>query len=300
MNKIAVTGANGMTGRHMVSLLESKKIPVKKITRQVWDLIEWKSFNQLDQIFGSVSAVFHFGAKLDHSHSKYDNLQTQQVFDANVRSCLNLAEWAKLRNIPIIFISSSVVYENPHATKIIETDAKVVNGFGGFYGYTKFISESVFNYLSIGGLKCIILRPTSIYGYGLPSDKLVQNYINQASSDDVIRVFNPNNRVNFIHAYDVANAAWQAYNKKAWGVFNISSKKQNTILEVAEIAVSISGSGKLEVLNDDNNDTNFSRFDLDSNLAIKHFGFDAVLDLKEGMTLMKNKILIPSENKLIS
>ena len=299
MNKIAVTGANGMTGRHMLRLLESKKIPVKKITRQVWDLIEWKSFNELDQIFGSISAVFHFGAKLEHSYSKYNNQQTQQVFDTNIRSCLNLAEWAKLRNIPIIFISSSVVYDNPHASKIVETDPKVVNGFGGFYGYTKIFAEGILNHLSINGLKCIILRPTSIYGYGLPSDKLVQNYMNIASSGGIIRVTEQKNRVNFIHAYDVVNAAWQAYNKKAWGVFNISSKKQNTILEVAEIAVSVSGRGNIEVLNDDKNKSTFSRFDLNPKLAIKSFGFNTVLDLKEGMTLMKNKILIPPKNKQI-
>ena len=44
MNKVAVTGANGMTGSHMISLLKTKKIPVKKITRKIWDLRKWKSF----------------------------------------------------------------------------------------------------------------------------------------------------------------------------------------------------------------------------------------------------------------
>lgn len=297
MNEIAVTGANGMTGSHMVTLLKSKNIPVKKITRQVWDLIEWKSFDELDKIFGSISAVFHFGAQLSYSNLKKDNLQTQQIFDTNIRSCLNLAEWAKLRNVPIIFLSSSVVYNNPHASKIVETDPKVVNGFGGFYGYTKILAEGIFNHLSINGLKCIILRPTSIYGYGLPSDKLIQDYINIASSGGLIKVTGPKNKVNFIHAYDVANAALQAYDKKAWGVFNISSKKQNTILEVAEIAVSVSGSGSIAVLNEDKNDTTFSRFDLNSKLANQSFGFDTVVNLEEGMTLMKNKILIPQKNK---
>ena len=41
MKKIAVTGANGMTGSHMISLLKSKKIPVKPITRKEWDLTKW-------------------------------------------------------------------------------------------------------------------------------------------------------------------------------------------------------------------------------------------------------------------
>ena len=292
MNEIAVTGANGMTGSHMVSLLKSKGIPVKAVTRQEWDLTEWKSFDELDHIFRSVLAVFHFGAQLPYNDFKNDNRQTKQIFDANIRSCLNLAEWAKLRNIPIVFLSGAVVYKDPHASKIIETDSKVVNGFGGFYGYSKFLAESIFSHLSAEGLKCIVLRPSSLYGYGLPSEKLVQNYINIASSGGKIQVIGSKNRINFIHAYDVVNAALKAYKSSAWGVFNISSDTSNSILEIAEIAVSISEKGSIDIM--DNVDNNcFERFDLDSKLAKKDFGFEARVNLKEGMLLMKNKMFIP-------
>ena len=226
MNKFAVTGSNGMTGSHMVSLLKSKKFPVKAVTRKEWDLTEWKSFDELDDIFGSVSAVFHFAAQLPYAEFTNKNWQTQKIFDTNVRSCINLAEWAKLRNIAIIFLSSGVVYENPQALKIKETDPKALNGLGGFYGYSKILAEGVFNHLSEAGLKCTILRPSSLYGYGLPANKLVQNYINIASSDGLIEITGAKNKINFIHAYDVANAALQAFAMKAEGVFNISSRKK--------------------------------------------------------------------------
>ena len=75
---------------------------------------------------------------------------------------------------------------------------------------------------------------------------------------------------------------------------NISSRKKNTILEVAEIALSISGSGSLVILDDDKNKmSSFTRFDLESKLATESFGFEAKVNLKEGMTLMKNKMKIP-------
>ena len=292
MNEIAVTGANGMTGSHMMSLLKSKGIPAKAVTRQEWDLTEWKSFDELDHIFGSVLAVFHFGAQLPYNDFKNDNRQTQQIFDANIRSCLNLAEWAKLRNVPIVFLSGAVVYKDPHTSKIIETDPKAINGFGGFYGYSKLAAENIFSHFSAEGLKCIILRPSSIYGYGLPSEKLVQNYINIAASGGKIQVAGSKNRINLIHAYDVVNAALKAYKSSAWGVFNISSDTSNSILEIAEIAVSISEKGSIDIM--DNVDNNcFERFDLDSKLAKKDFGFEARVNLKEGMLLMKNKMFIP-------
>ena len=263
MNEIAVTGANGMTGSHMVSLLKSKEIPVKAVTRQEWDLTEWKSFDELDHIFRSVLAVFHFGAQLPYNDFKNDNRQTQQIFDANIRSCLNLAEWAKLRNVPIVFLSGAVVYKDPYASKIIETDPKVVNGFGGFYGY------------------------------GLPPEKLVQNYIDMASSNREIQITGRKNKVNLIHAYDVANAALSAYKNEAWGVFNISSGEGSTILEIAESAVSISDGGSIVIQDDTKNDAHFIRFDLSSELAKRSFEFETEINLKEGMLLMKNKMLIP-------
>lgn len=292
MNKFAVTGSNGMTGSHMVSLLKSKKVPVKAVTRQEWDLTEWKSFEELDHIFGSVLAVFHFGAQLPYSKFKNDESQTQQIFDTNIRSCLNLAEWAKLRNIPIVFLSSAVVYEDPYASKIIETDPKVINGFGDFYGYSKLAAENIFNHFSAEGLKCIVLRPSSLYGYRLPSEKLIQNYINIAASDGIIQISESMNRINFIHAYDVVNAAFEALIACAWGVYNISSDTSNSILDIAKIAISISKSGSIE--NVDSSDKNyFERFDLDSSLAKKRFGFKAKINLTEGMILMKNKKQIP-------
>jgi len=292
MNKIAVTGANGMMGKHMMSLLKSKSISTKAVTRKEWDITKWKSFDELDYIFESVSVIFHFAAQLPHNASNSNNLQTQKIFDANIRSCLNLAEWAKLRNVPIVFLSGSVVYKNPHASKIIETDTKVINGFGGFYGYSKFLAESIFDHLSAEGLKCIILRPSSIYGYGLPSEKLVQNFINIASSGGKIQVADSKNRINFIHAYDVANAALKAYTNNAWGVFNISSDTSSSILEIAEIAVSISENGSFDII-DNLDNKHILRFDLNSKSAKKKFGFATEINLKEGMLLMKNKMFIP-------
>jgi UDP-glucose 4-epimerase len=292
MNKIAVTGASGMTGSHMISLLKSKKVPVKAITRKEWDLTEWKSFDELDRIFGSTIAVFHFGAQLPYTNIKNDNKQIQQIFDANIRSCLNLAEWAKLRNVPIVFLSGAIVYKDPFANKIVETDPKVVNGFGGFYGYSKLAAENIFNHLSADGLKSVVLRPTSIYGYGLDSEKLIQNYLNIAASGGIIKVVQQNNKINFIHAYDVANAAYNAYKLSTWGTFNISSDTSNSILDIAEIAISTSKSGRIEIV--DNEDKNYIvRFDLDSTLAKERFQYKAEINLKTGMGLMKNKMKIP-------
>jgi nucleoside-diphosphate-sugar epimerase len=280
MKRIAVTGANGMTGRHMISLLYNKGIPFKAVTRKVWDLTKWKSFDELDRIFRSVLGIFHFGAHLQYNDLKNNNKQTQKIFDTNVRSCLNLGEWAKRRNVPIVFLSSATVYEDPYASKILEINARNVNKLGGFYGYSKILAEDIFNNLAKNG-------------YGLPPEKLVQNFVNISSSGKLIKVKGSKNKINFIHAHDVANAALQAFNKKAWGVFNISSDKQNSILEVAETAISVSGSKSIIEINNEKNYVPFSRFDLNCKLAKNFFGFKTIINLSDGIRLIKNKMLQP-------
>jgi len=289
MSMIAVTGANGMTGSHMINFLKNKGVSCKPVTREEWDLTEWKNFDELDSIFGDVKVIFHFAAQLPTITLSQNSLNIKQVFDTNVRSCLNLAEWSSRRNIAIIFLSTSVVYKNPHAISILEEDDKVANGYGGFYGYSKLLAEDVFKYWSENNLKCTILRPSSLYGYGLPADKLIQNFLDIASSGGTISVSGPGNKVNFIHAYDVSKAAWQAYINKSWGVYNISSSKANSILEVAQIAISISKKGKISIVDNQDN-ADFVRFNLNSKLAKKHFNFNPEIDLESGMTLMKKKM----------
>ena len=275
--KIAVTGANGMTGRHMLALLKEKGIPYKAITRNEWDICKWKSFDELDAIFNECKAAFHFAAQLPGERGSTENL-----FDANVRSCLNLAEWATDRSIPIVFLSGSTVYKNAHKENILESDEKVINGFGGFYGYTKFLAENIFEHYKSEGLKSIILRSSSIYGYGLSSDKLIPHYLSLAGQGEIIKISQPNNKINLIHAYDVAMAALTAFQSKSWGVFNIGSRNQS-IIEIAKMAVKVMGKGEISIEDFNENIESFTRFDLDSSLAKKTFGFKPGISLEKGM-----------------
>src|SRR5690606_37401221 len=105
MEKVAVTGSRGMVGQHMVALLATEQIDYVALTRDDWDLSEWKELDELDALFSGVNAIFHIGAKLPSHSSNIEKRETQLLFDANVRSCLNLSEWAHLRGVALIFLS---------------------------------------------------------------------------------------------------------------------------------------------------------------------------------------------------
>lgn len=289
MERVAVTGSRGMVGQHMTALLAAEQIDHIALTRDDWDLSEWKELDELDALFPGVNAIFHIGAKLP-SHSSNIKRETQLLFDANVRSCLNLSEWAHLRGVALIFLSGATVYENAHCIDIYEDNPKVVCGFGGFYGYSKWLAEQVIQHYVEQGLNAVILRPSSVYGYGLDNAKMIQHYLDVASTGGAIRIDQPTNRINFIHAIDVAKAALQAYEAKAWGVYNIAHPNPSSIVELAETITKVCGSGVIE-LNNVSHD-GFLRFNLNCTKARNAFSFSPTVSLEEGLKLMKLKQVI--------
>lgn len=280
-----------MIGRHMVSVLANKGVDTKCLTRKDWDLTAWKSFEELDRLFENVEVVFHFGASLPEksSNAGLDNQASKIMFDANVRSCMNLAEWAVLRMVPLVFLSGATVYKDPYAEKISEGADKVVNGFGGFYGYSKLLAENIFEHFVEKGLKIVILRPSSVYGDGLGNEKLITNYLQLASQNKQIEIDSPDNRINLIHALDVAKAAYMAFKKEAWGVYNVAADYAPTIYELAQLSIKICGGGRVHINDNTSTEEAFFRFDLDANKAKKTFSFVPSISLEEGLKLMKEK-----------
>lgn len=287
--KAAVTGSKGMIGRHMVSLLANNGVDCKCLTRKDWDLTVWKSFEELDALFENVDVVFHFGASLPekNSNTASSNLASQKMFDANVRSCMNLAEWAVVRKIPLVFLSGATVYSDPYADKISEEAQKVVNGFGGFYGYSKLLAENIFEHFVVNGLKIVILRPSSVYGEGLGDDKLIPYYLQMASQKKQIEIDSPDNRINLIHALDVAKAAYLAFKKQAWGVYNIAADYAPTIQELAQLSIKVCGGGGVHLKDNISTEKSFIRYDLDASKAKSAFSFVQSVSIEDGLKLMK-------------
>lgn len=285
MSHVAILGSSGMIGSHLKSLLISKDIDFIDISRNIWDLRDWKSDQELDYIFAGVDTIFHFAAVLP-----IDNDDIELTFDVNVRSCLNLAKWATKRNKKIIYLSSSSIYENPHDCNIIESSNKVLFGLGGFYGYSKLLSENVFSHYIAQGLNIIILRPTSVYGYKLGQNNLISKFLEKAINNETFTLSESNNKINFIHAMDVSIAALDAYLNKSYGIFNISANKNISIQELAEVCIETVGLGRIgEVI--ESKDP-FVRFDLNCDQAKKSFDYSSKIDIRRGLLAMyKNEYL---------
>ncbi len=296
LKRVALTGASGMVGRHVLKELNQRKIKVSASSRtyprnlpslstwKQWDLSEWKSPGQLDDIFGDVQALLHVGAVLPSGGES----ENKQMIDANVRACLCLGEWALQKKIPVVFLSGAAVYANPEKLKIDEDAPKGWNSSAHFYGFSKWLGEQVFECLSGQGLQVIVLRPSSIYGSGLSDKKMIANYLCQAKQGEPLLLKPPvTDRFNLIHARDVAFSMLQALNKRAWGAYNISEKKAYSIAEIASACVKVTGKkSKLKMPVVKKGHAIKERFSLSCKKARNAFAFTPRIDLLQGLQEM--------------
>lgn len=296
LKKIALTGASGMVGRHTLDLLASKGIscvatslnrPIKvreNLSWFPWDLRENREIEELDRLFDGVDTLLHTGAIVPNSE---EAVKEKDMFDANVRSCLLLGQWATARSVPVVFLSGSVVYANQNRKGIKENDRKTCNGFGGFYGLTKLLAEEVFLHMREKGLQLTILRPSSIYGYGLHHTKMVTTFLLKAFHGETLEIYPPvDDNVNLIHADDVARAMIDAIEKRSEGVFNIAAGISYTMLDIAQTCIDIVGNGSVKIIEKKAERKPISRFMLNCNAARESFGFVAKTSLKEGLRSM--------------
>jgi nucleoside-diphosphate-sugar epimerase len=292
LNKIGLTGATGMLGRHVRVALEMAEAQVVAVSRDnvlnknisIWDLANWLSSTELDDLFSGVQAIVHVGAMVPRQSGLIDE---GCMFDANVRACLNLGLWAISRNVPIVHISGAIVYAEHDREGLTEDATLGWSGIGGFYGLSKLLAEDVFKHLCQQGLKLAVVRPTSIYGYGLPAEKMISNFLATAKEGGAIELAPPvHDRVDFIHAADVALAILAILKADAWNTFNIGFGCAVSIKQLAEACVSVTGRGRI-LINEDKAQARDSiiRFALNTSRAKNLLAWQPSLDIERGLRM---------------
>lgn len=313
--KILVTGASGMVGRHVLELLQSQVIESIAASRVIpenvktnwvqWDLKEDLSTEGLTKRFPDITAIIHVGSLVPKMGKVHTDLE---YFDVNVRPLVTLTSWACAREIPLVFLSGATVYADPFKANIDEEQPLGLSNVGGFYGYSKLLAENVINYYNLLGLKSIILRPSSIYGFGLSDEKLICKVLKQAANNDTIHLAPPyHEKINLIHASDVAKAMLSALKSEAWGTYNIAGVNAYSVVEIAQCAIDVTGKGNIQIQpvitnnNDSNSNTNSNnnsidthdvwryKYGLNSSKAKKAFGFKPVIDLTLGLQSILQK-----------
>ena len=200
--------------------------------------------------------------------------------DVMANGLVNLLEASKKYHVKkFVYISSSMVYGDFEDQVTEDYHCKPQ----GQYGIMKLMGEHlVQDYTRRGYFAHTIIRPSAVYGELDVEDRVVSKFMLAAMRDQTLKVNGASETLDFTYVEDaaqgIASAALseQANNR----IYNITKSHSTSLLQAAELAVSIAGRGRVEVRD---KDADFpSRGALNIDAARRDFGFDPKVDVEEG------------------
>jgi UDP-glucose 4-epimerase len=301
--KILVTGGYGLIGHNVVSRLEQLGHEVsimdtqttygiipqkeldyllyerrKKFNSEIW-LRDISNSEQVDRTFylEEPEIVIHMA-----SFPRQKVVNSNPALGSRVMSegLLNLLEASvKYKVRKFIYISSSMVYGD---FKDDVTEDAICKPQGQ-YGIMKLAGEwLVKDYARRDNMVYTIIRPSAVYGPLDVEDRVISKFMLTAMRGGTLNVNGAGETLDFTYVDDAADgivAATLSDNTEN-KTYNITKSHSYSLLDAANLAVNIAGSGTVNVRD---KDPDFpSRGALNIDAARKDFGFDPKVDVEEG------------------
>ena len=182
-----------------------------------------------------------------------------------------------------VYVSSSMVYGNFKDTYFDGVDENHECNPIGQYGIMKLAGEwLVKDYARRFNISCAILRPSAVYGPDDCEDRVVSKFLITAMRGGVIQVNGSEESLDFTYIDDAADGIATASISDSTDnmTYNIAKSSPRTLLEAAELAVKIVGSGSIQINNRDND------FPIRGQLSIvrayNDFGFLPTVTIEQG------------------
>lgn len=188
----------------------------------------------LFKAFADVDVVFHNVAQVPLARDKALFQSVNVVGTANV---LLAARDAGVRKI--VHTSSSAIFGIPESNPVTEeTPGRPLEA----YGRAKLEAEMLCRDAVAAGLDVTIVRPRTILGHGrLGIMAVLFEFVADGAS---VFVLGPgNNRYQFVHAEDLADACLRAADHPGAGVYNIGTADFGTMRETLQALVDHAGTG---------------------------------------------------------
>jgi nucleoside-diphosphate-sugar epimerase len=302
---LLVTGGLGFIGHNVVKQLQDQGHQVCVIDSQTnYGIIPQNELNSLlTERYSSISEdtyVYNDDITDNHAVNRIFEIQQpevvihlasfprQKVVNANPQwgsrvmseGLLNLLEASDKYEVrKFVYISSSMVYGD------FNDDVKENHECRpqGQYGILKLAGEwLVKDYYYRTNLDYTIIRPSAVYGPRDVEDRVVSKFLINAINGKQLNVNGPSEALDFTYVDDIATGIVQASlsDNTDGKTYNITRGRSRTLLDAAQLAVDISGSGSINL---NNRDMNFpSRGSLNIDRARTDFNYNPVVDIEEG------------------
>lgn len=304
MSKFLVTGGLGLIGHHVVNKLEElghevvitdtrtnygiipqseidyliserlKKIKTSRIHRI--DISDKEGVDWLCKTY-QFDGIVHMAS---FPRQKVVNADPALGAKTMMEGLLNLCEHAKLHQVKkFLYISSSMVYGD---FKDDVTEDAICRPQGQ-YGIMKLAGEHlVKDYSRRGCFVHTIIRPSAVYGPLDVEDRVISKFMLTAIRGGTLKVNGAGETLDFTYVEDAADGIVAALlsDNTANKTYNVTKSHSWSLLDAANLAVKLAGSGNVEVRD---KDPDFpSRGALNIDAARKDFGYDPKVDVEEG------------------
>jgi len=242
---LAISGASGLIGRYLCDELLSRGIPFKLFGRQYPSFLVRRDFSfsyynlfdssldLLSSFFEDVDVVVHLAALLPHPRhaiSDYYSCNTvapKKLFD--LCSEMGVSKFIYISGSNILRpCDGFIVPESPYSTRL---------------RHPSYLSSKISGELLLLNSKSpvllSILRPSSVYGFGVRSGLFHNLYRSLVIPTPVTLSSNGLWSADYIYASDVASAILNLVEFSLPGIFNIGSGVSSSIYDVAKVFTSI-------------------------------------------------------------
>ena len=300
---ITITGGLGYIGTELCKIYSGeswynkiKVIDNRFISKRVSQLRNWNiEFIQgdiLDKQFmkkqiEDADIVHHLAGITNVAYVKTESnsKQDELIRDTAIKGTQNILDFAK-KDCKIIFASTHVVFEGLKETKINLTEKDKTETFLS-YSSSKVVNEEQ---IKKSGLKYIILRLASVYGYSTDTMRIsiMPNLFSKITSQNgKIKLFSGGKQIKSLSPLlDVARCFkfMESNNKVENGIYNVA-KDSVSVKEVAEICKKINSKLQIETTDDEISNLGYTL----SNRKLLNTGFKFLYSLEESIHEMIQK-----------
>ena len=300
---ITITGGLGYIGTELCKIYSGeswynkiKVIDNRFISKRVSQLRNWNiEFIQgdiLDKQFmkkqiEDADIVHHLAGITNVAYVKAESnsKQDELIKDTAIKGTQNILDFAK-KDCKIIFASTHVVFEGLKETKRNLTEEDKTETFLS-YSSSKVVNEEQ---IKKSGLKYIILRLASVYGYSTDTMRIniMPNLFSKiASQNGKIKLFSGGKQIKSLSPLlDVARCFkfMETSNRVESGIYNVA-KDSVSVKEVAEICKKINSKLQIETTDDEISNLGYTL----SNRKLLNTGFKFLYSLEESIHEMIQK-----------
>ncbi|MCH2133112.1 MAG: SDR family oxidoreductase [Phycisphaerales bacterium] len=234
-----------------------------------------------------IEAIYNLACPAAPGHYQYNPVRTLKT---SVVGIINMLGMAKAKGIRILHTSTSEVYGDPEVSPQREDYNGNVNPIGrrSCYDEGKRAAETLmFDYHRQHGVDIKIVRIFNTYGPHMhPFDgRVVSNFIRQALAGDDITVFGDGSQTrSFCYVSDMIDALVRMMNSPDdfHGPVNVGNPREQTILELAEGVIQLTGSSS-SIVRKPLPPDDPTRRRPDITLARERLGWEPVVPLEEGL-----------------